>query len=85
MHTTLFTNCCGHVFICVDIVVSVVYNRNSTARMVVWQARNWKVKPLRSYACIDSLAIQSDFNKCRLSDIAIILAICYINFRRFDT
>ena len=34
-----------------------------------------------SYACIDSLAMQSDLGKCRRSvDIAIILlAICYIN------
>ena len=35
-----------------------------------------------SYACIDSLAIQSDFSKCRLSVYIaiIILAITYIRF-----
>ena len=79
MHTTLFTNCCGHVSNCVDIVVSVVYNRNSTARMLLrgsMASKELEGKPLSSYACIDSLAIQSDFNKCKLSDIAIILTIC---------
>ena len=85
MHTTLFTNCCGHLSNCVDIVV---YHRNSTTRMLLRESlANKELEGKRlisfSYACIDRLAIQSKFSKCRLSDIHIILAICYINFRRF--